>query len=85
MRDPQTLLCQRNPLSSELGTNMPVTARFDTFLSPHPLRNTKRYTMIDPGHCLVFLEGGTHDKKMSKGHLPRVVYHQLYNVYEDKS
>ena len=25
--------------------------------------------------------GGTQDKKISKDHLPRVVYHQLYNVY----
>jgi len=24
---------------------------------------------------------GTQDKKMSKGHLPRVVYHQTYNEY----
>ena len=27
------------------------------------------------------LGGGTQDKKMSKGRLPRVVYHQVYNVY----
>jgi len=26
-------------------------------------------------------EGGTQDKKVSKGHLPRVLYHQIYNVY----
>ena len=25
--------------------------------------------------------GGTPDKKMSQGHLPRVIYHQVYNVY----
>ena len=30
--------------------------------------------LIDPG-------GGAHEKKMSKDHLPRVVYHQVYNVY----
>ena len=28
-----------------------------------------------------FLGGGTHDNKMSKGHLPRAVYHQANNVY----
>ena len=39
----------------------------------------KRISLLD--HCLVFLGGGTQDKKMSKGHLPRVVYHQVYNVY----
>ena len=33
------------------------------------------------GHCPVFLGGGTQGKKMSKGHLPRVVYHQVYNAY----
>ena len=27
------------------------------------------------------LGGRTQDKKLSKGHLPRVVYHQVYNVY----
>ena len=29
--------------------------------------------------------GGTQDKKMSKGHLPRVVYHQVYNVFYDNT
>jgi hypothetical protein len=28
--------------------------------------------------------GGTQDKRMSKGHLPRVVYHQVCNVYEEQ-
>ena len=32
----------------------------------------------------VGLGGGTQDKKMSKGHLPRVVSHQVYNEYQDK-
>jgi len=31
------------------------------------------------------LRGGTHDKKISKDHLPRVVYQKVYNVYEDKA
>ena len=35
-------------------------------------------------HCLVFLGGGTQVRKMSAGHLPRVVYHQVYNVYSDR-
>ena len=26
----------------------------------------------------------THDKKMSRRHLPRVAYHQVYNVYQDE-
>jgi len=34
-------------------------------------------------HRFVFLGAVTQDKKMSKGHLPRVVYRQVYNVYED--
>ena len=41
----------------------------ETVLSTH---------VIDPG---LVGGGGTQDKKMSKGHLPRVVYHQEYNVY----
>ena len=32
-------------------------------------------------HCLVLLEGMTKDKKMSKGYLPRVRYHQVYSVH----
>ena len=28
--------------------------------------------------------GGAQDKKMSKGHLPRVEYYQVHNVYGDK-
>ena len=35
-------------------------------------------------HLCFWFRGGTPDKKMSKGHLPRVVYHQVYNVYEDE-
>jgi len=27
------------------------------------------------------LRGGTQDKKMAEGHLPRRVCHQVYNVY----
>ena len=33
---------------------------------------------------LVFLGGGTQDK-MSKGHLPRVVYHQVYIILRLKA
>ena len=33
------------------------------------------------GQILPLVEGGTQDKRMSKGHLPKVVYHQLCNVY----
>ena len=31
------------------------------------------------------LRVGTQDKKMSKGHLPRVVHHQAHSVYSDCS
>ena len=34
-----------------------------------------------PSKVKVNYGGGTQDKEMSKGHLPRVVYHQVYNVY----
>jgi len=38
-------------------------------------------TVLYVQYSLVVDGGGTQDKKMSKGHLPRVVYHQVYNVY----
>ena len=41
-------------------------------------RGTPEGTVIDSG-----LRDATHDKTMSKGHRPRVVYHQVYNVYQD--
>ena len=45
--------------------------------------NSEHTTLPRPdfGLVLVFLGGGTQDKNISKGHLPRVVYHQVYNVY----
>ena len=46
-----------------------------------PYRWTRGHCVSRLDHCLVFLGGGTHDKKMSKGHLPRVVHHQVYTVY----
>ena len=36
--------------------------------------------MIDSGLVDMTRGGGIHDKKMSKGHLPRVAYHQVYKV-----
>jgi len=55
-------------------------------------REKRMTTQKTPGNTfepelIVFLQialaidsgGGTQDKKMSKGHLPRVVYHQVYN------
>ena len=32
----------------------------------------------------LYMRDGAQDKKMSEGHLPRVVYHQVYNVYLGK-
>ena len=37
--------------------------------------------MTFPFQALIDSEQVTHDKKMSRRHLPRVVYHQVYNVY----
>ena len=39
--------------------------------------------LIDSG-LVGSLGGGTQDNKMSRCHLPRVVYHQVFNVYKEK-
>ena len=45
----------------------------------HTIRYYWYYQRI---RAVVFVvRGGTQDKKMSKGHLPRDIYHQVYNVY----
>ena len=38
--------------------------------------------VIDSG--LVGCLGGTHDNTILTSHLPRIVYHQVYNVYSDE-
>ena len=45
----------------------------------HPRHRVTSQACLVPTPCPYW--GGTHDKKMSKGHLHRVVYHHVYNVY----
>ena len=76
-----------SPASSDPKVNRPlkwsrVKGTFRFLMSEKPLYGGA--SAVDRGGSSVDFDpmrGETQDNTISKGHLPRVVYHQVYNVY----